>query len=416
MSQLDHRNEESERIHAILASAIRSCPPAERDSLARAIAPLLFNRHGDRIRITTPYPLFGVYYNACLREKTEQLLRSVFGQQIDIAYADGMKAASPEPLPDASGRVPEDPFKNFITGPKNRFAVEAAKAIAAPDSPFKLLALHGPGGSGKSRLLAAIETLVIASRGLAACHRCRAGHFTFPPDPEAFWAAPRALLLDDVHELATSGQNALAIHIDLALASPRWSRIALATSQPLSSLSANLARRMASGLTVELCAADLSMRVRYAERKCQELGLPPRHALDFARHSKDIPSLQGLLHKLAFYGRLTNQPLSAEQIEKLALPENEEPDWRILIGKVAGKLQIRPAEIFGQSRKKNIAQARQVAMYLCRQRLGLAYAEIGRLFGGRDHSTVIHAINKVQQLRSTDKILHNLLTELEESC
>ena len=88
---------------------------------------------------------------------------------------------------------------------------------------------------------------------------------------------------------------------------------------------------------------------------------------------------------------------------------------REILGSVARGFNLRTEDILGARRRPDLVLARQVAMYLCRRKLGLSYPELGRAFGGRDHSTVIHAVKKIHKLLETDKVVHNLVTELENS-
>ena len=90
------------------------------------------------------------------------------------------------------------------------------------------------------------------------------------------------------------------------------------------------------------------------------------------------------------------------------------PGCREILGEVARGLNLRPEDILGGKRRPDLVLARQVAMYLCRQKLGLSYPELGRAFGGRDHSTVIHACKSVENMLVTDPLLKSIAQEIEK--
>ena len=144
-----------------------------------------------------------------------------------------------------------------------------------------------------------------------------------------------------------------------------------------------------------------------------DLNLTRAQIMSICRHSARFSAILGLLQKIEFYGKLTGQEFTPEELEKLAHPANQPASWQKITGRVALRLGVRQADLLGPSRKQEHVFARQAAMYLCRNGLGLSYPELGRLFGGRDHATVIHGIRKIQQLRKVDKDINNLLTELE---
>ena len=89
------------------------------------------------------------------------------------------------------------------------------------------------------------------------------------------------------------------------------------------------------------------------------------------------------------------------------------PGCREILGEVARKLNLKAEDVLGGKRRPDLVLARQISMYICRKKLGLSYPELGRAFGGRDHSTVIYAINKIKKLMVSNKSVHQLVTEIE---
>ena len=113
----------------------------------------------------------------------------------------------------------------------------------------------------------------------------------------------------------------------------------------------------------------------------------------------------------AVHGRSLT-PADLENIVRTGGAERP-PGCREILNEVARGLNLRPEDILGSRRRPDLVLARQVAMYLCRQKLGLSYPELGRAFGGRDHSTVIHAIKKIKKLLISNKDVQRLVTQLE---
>ena len=129
-------------------------------------------------------------------------------------------------------------------------------------------------------------------------------------------------------------------------------------------------------------------------------------ALIATRCSSSVRALEGALIKLLAFGSLTSQEITAELAEEVLSTsfkfDDAEPAAEGVVSAVAGEFRLTVAQLASRSRKRQIALARQVAMYLLRDLVDLPYAEIGRIFGGRDHSTVIHAIRKIEQLLQED--------------
>lgn len=349
------------------------------------------------------------FFRKKLQKQFEELISACLGADVLVVYNDVSPRIKPvEPDDEA------EPFAGFIESPKNGPVLAAARkvcGIAAPD--FDLLILTGPSGSGKSCLLAAVAAAIANSRRASVIH-CAARAFLPEEAPEKFWQKPRALLLDDIQELADdpAAQSFLASHIDACRNAKVWTRMVFAlASADLSIFCRRLAARLEQGLALPLAPPDLATRMTYIEKNAAKLGLRLDKAqiTALARHATRLSAIRGLLQKMKFYGSISDHPLEPEEIEKLA----PEAGWRQILMAVAERLGLKPSEIMGQSRRRELARARQATMFLCRVRLGLSYPELGRIFGGRDHSTVIHGIKKIQQLRQTDKVLHKLLTELE---
>lgn len=386
--------------------------------LESSLGALEFVLANNCLLVTFPHPFYAAFFQSHLLDDFRKLVHLTFGPEVEIGCETSSPDLACQPLPDMA--EPEDAFAGFMENAKNSAALTAAKKLCSlQEEGFGLVIFSGPSGSGKTFLLNAIASTIARLHGSSALCLYRAAAFETSENPERFWSGHHALLLDDLQEIASHGaaQRLLASFLDAAFLTSSWRRIVLTLNDAdLSAFVPRLARRLEQGLLLELPAPDLALRLAFTEMTSKKMGLRLSKAqiMALARHSTRIPAIQGLLQKLKFYDSFTGQTLSPEELEKLALPENMAPGWQRIILRVAEKLEIRPSDLMSQSRRREFVRARQVAMFLCRSRLGLSYPELGRIFGGKDHSTVMHGIRKIQQLRNVDRVLHIMLTELEE--
>ncbi len=237
-------------------------------------------------------------------------------------------------------------------------------------------------------------------------------------NPGRFWKSHWALLLDNLERLDPKAQEEL-LGLISCLDSPdghSFRRIVLALgADGQKNLDPALLTRLSGALSLEILPPDLDVRLRYLEAQSAGLGLGRDQLLILARQGDNFHALNGLLQKLRSWSKVHSQPLGDSELERLMrMGSLARPlSCREILASVARGFALAPEEILGQSRSPELVLARQMAMYLCRRRLALSYPELGRAFGGRDHSTVIHAVRKIGKLRLTDKVVHKMLTELE---
>lgn len=320
----------------------------------------------------------------------------------------------------------EDIFAAFISNAKNAFPLAAARKIAEKKAgeAYNPFLLCGRSGTGKSHLLRAMTSAMCRHNGPERIIHTGAARFcaentSWARRPELFWRQCRALLLDDIQDLAEqpAWQQKLAACMD---ACPRDAQMVFAWAGPARSLKAldeRLHSRLESGLVVELMEPDLDVRLRYLQILCKErqLGLNREQLLFLAQRCAQLRLLQGLLLKVKAFCAVHGRSLTPADLENIVRTGGAErpPGCREILGEVARGLNLRVEDILGGKRRPDLVLARQLAMYLCRQKLGLSYPELGRAFGGRDHSTVIHAIKKIKKLMISDKDVQRLVTELE---
>lgn len=338
--------------------------------------------------------------------------------------ADGTAQAAGEEAPPPPG--PHKTLDDFLCNAKNAFPLEVMRRIArhAPGAVFQPLLLYGGSGTGKSHLLSAVGA-AYARQGLRVLS-LPAARFCRQADgwarlPERFWQTVDVLMLDDLQEII--GQEEWQGHLVSLLDHCPPRRQALfaltGTAQTFKRLQSRLAGRLESGLVTELLEPDLEIRLRYLQEICRlrKLPLSAEEQLFLARRCRQFRLLQGMLLKAAAFAEMRQGSLSREDIENIARTGGTEPaiGHREIVEEICRLYALRPEEVLGNGRRPQLVLARQIAMYVCRRRLGLSYPELGRMFGGRDHSTVVHAVKKIKQMLESNKDVQNVVAALEKS-
>lgn len=382
----------------------------------------------DAVRVVFPHAYFGAYF-APYRERFEQALRHALARaplriRYDIRLPGRrlprrLAAAVPaEALPD--GDTAQD-FESFLYNDKNAFAVAGARLMLHADTAPPLLVLYGESGTGKSHLLHALRQRLHASETrVAAFSLARQGHVRFPWEdaPEAFWQGCDVLLLDDLHAILDNEQRCRALTAGMDVAARTGKRLALTLTGSLRRLEAapsGLRTRLEAGLLLELLPPDADVRLRYVQRQCREWRLPlsAPTMMRIAGDCAHIRRLQGMLCRVRALSRLREQTPTEQDVDNLlrgTAPRRQ--DYRDIMEAVARQYGLHADDLASDKRHPRLVLARQIAMYVCRRNLGLSYPELGRAFGGRDHSTVIHAVKKIEKMLVNDKNVHKLIASV----
>ncbi len=329
---------------------------------------------------------------------------------------------------------PNYTFDRFVIGEGNRVAHAAALAVAeAPSEAYNPLFLHGPPGLGKTHLLVAIAHYLRANAPSLGVRYTTAERFT-----NEFVAALRSsgtaafkeryrdldvLLVDDVQFLQGKQHTEEEFfHTFNALYEGGSQLILSADRLPseLSTLASRLRDRFEWGLTVPVDQPDLPTRLTVLRRLAREAGVPEgdRDALSELAHRIDanVRRLHGALTRVVAHASLTARPLSPELIAEL-IPHGA-PSRPTTVEEiqqaVAGAFGISRAELVGSTRAAAPLRARQVAMLLTRESTDLSLPQIGRLYGGRDHSTVLNSLRRVEAALAEDGELAARVGKLRE--
>lgn len=341
--------------------------------------------------------------------------------QAPQAEAPAVTVLAPAP---ATGFQPRHDFASFVVGESNQLAFHAAQAMAAVERPrFNPLFLHGGTGQGKTHLLHAIADAHARGRPGAQIIYMSAEKFMYEfisamraNDTMAFKARLRSaelLLIDDIQFIAGKGstQEEFLHTINEILES--GARLVLSADRAphmLDAIDPRILSRLAGGLVADIQAADLELRLAILERKRTQAkdSLVPDAVIDFlARNVRtNIRELEGAFNKLIAYASLTGRLVDLEFAQTMLADFVRANARRITIDEIqkatARHFHIDPAEMRSKRRSRAVARPRQIAMYLAKKMTPRSLPEIGRIFGGRDHSTVIHAVRTIEALRARD--------------
>ncbi len=329
---------------------------------------------------------------------------------------------------------PKYTFDNFVIGSSNRFAQAAAMAVAEqPGKAYNPLMIYGSSGLGKTHLLHAVGHYVSAySEGLriryVSTEELTNDFINAISDNRtaAFRRTYReidVLLIDDIQFLESKIQTQEEFFHTFNTLHNAQKQIVLTSDRPpkaLEALEPRLRSRFEWGLLTDIQPPDLETRIAILRKKAiaERLTASP-DVLEFIadRIASNIRELEGALIRVTAFASLNGQPVDlaiAESVLKDLIPDaGEMPiNPQSIIGEVANYFGLTVDDLGGSSRTHVLVTARQIAMYLCREMTDLSLPKIGQLFGGRDHTTVMHADRKIRQLLGERRSVYNQVTEL----
>ncbi|MFD1828964.1 chromosomal replication initiator protein DnaA [Streptomyces desertarenae] len=354
--------------------------------------------------------------------------------------APGPLAAQPAPAPgpgEPTARLnPKYLFDTFVIGASNRFAHAAAVAVAeAPAKAYNPLFIYGESGLGKTHLLHAIGHY---ARSLYPGTRVRyvsSEEFTNEfinsirdGKADAFRKRYRdmdILLVDDIQFLASKESTQEEFFHTFNTLHNANKQIVLSSDRPpkqLVTLEDRLRNRFEWGLITDVQPPELETRIAILRKKAvqEQLNAPPE-VLEFiaSRISRNIRELEGALIRVTAFASLNRQPVDlglTEIVLKDLIPGGEDTAPEItatnIMAATADYFGLTVEDLCGSSRSRVLVTARQIAMYLCRELTDLSLPKIGAQFGGRDHTTVMHADRKIRALMAERRSIYNQVTEL----
>jgi chromosomal replication initiator protein len=367
-------------------------------------------------------------------------LRTARAGDIPAAPVESEIAAVEDTGPYATPLEPRYRFESFVVGKANEVAFNAARTLASADNvAFNPLFLHGGTGRGKTHLLHAIGHEFRRLRPAAKIIYMSAEKFMVE-----FVAALRAnetiafkqqlrsadlLMIDDVQFIAgkESTQEEFFHTMNEIISAGR--RLVISSDrapQDLDGIEPRILSRLSWGLVADINAADLELRLNIIIKKLEtlpEVSVPDEVVMYLAKRiSSNVRELEGALNRIAAYAMMSGRTIDVDFTNEVLANILRANQRRISIDEIQGRVsdhyRIRKAEMTSARRAREVARPRQVAMYLSKQLTPRSLPEIGRRFGGRDHTTVIHAVRQIEKLRQSDAELDadiRLLTRQLES-
>ncbi len=334
---------------------------------------------------------------------------------------------------------PDLTFERFVIGPGNRLAHAAALAVAeAPGQAYNPLFLHGPPGLGKTHLLGAIahylrvhspQLRVLYTTAESFTNAFVAALQTSEMEPfKDLYRSTDVLLIDDVQFLEGKARTADELFHTFNALYESGAQIVLSADRlpsELSELATRLRDRFDWGLVTELLAPDELTRLTFLNRLSREEQIDPAEpeALNaIARHAtENLRLLRGALTRVVAVSSLTDAPITRGLVEDAlpgavaAKPLSRSISVESIQTTVCGRLGVNRDELLSPSRKGEVVEARQLAMYLARRLTDLSLPRIAREFKRRDHTTVMHALKRVESRLQTEPALSQTLEQLSSS-
>ena len=325
-------------------------------------------------------------------------------------------------------------FETFVIGASNRFAHAAAVAVAeAPAKAYNPLFIYGESGLGKTHLLHAIGAYAKELYGSVRVRYVSSEEFTNDfinsirdDKASAFQRRYRdldVLLVDDIQFLENKERTQEEFFHTFNTLYNANKQIVISSDRPpkqLTTLEDRLRSRFEWGLITDIQPPELETRIAILRKKAAQDKLnAPDDVLEYiaSKISTNIRELEGALIRVTAFASLNRQGVDlglAEIVLKDLMPTDAAPEitGQAIMAQTAAYFSLTLEDLCGTSRSRVLVNARQIAMYLCRELTDLSLPKIGQMFGGRDHTTVMHADRKIRQLMAERRSIYNQVTEL----
>jgi chromosomal replication initiator protein len=350
----------------------------------------------------------------------------------------GFSALQPSvsPAAERSRLNPDLTFGTFVTGKANDLARAAALQVAErPGGAYNPLFLYGGVGLGKTHLIHAVGNAILARAPGANIRYITANQFfqdmvasirrQSVDEFKRYYQSLDLLLIDDIQffagkersqeEFFYAFENLIAERKQIIITSDTYPK-------EMSGIDDRLISRFNSGLIVAIEPPELEMRVAILMRKAEFAGHPLEDDVAFfvAKHIRqNVRELEGALRRILAYAQFRNQPISLELVKEalkdLLSFNRGQISVEFIQKTVADFFKMKVADMYSKRRPANIALPRQIAMYLAKDLTQKSLPEIGELFGGRDHTTVLHAVRKITELRQHRPELNHQIHVLEQT-
>ena len=414
--------------------------------------PTVFIDEGDDlVRVRVPNTLFRDWLTKHYAGVIAEALREVGRASLTVSFVtdagepgeigpvsdpapEPAKEAEPQPTP--AGLNQRYSFQTFIVGPSNQFAHAACRAVAeAPSRSYNPLYIYGGVGLGKTHLMHAIGQYVIEhdprlkltyiSSERFMNEMINAVRYDRILDFRERYRNVDILLVDDVQFLAgKEGTQTEFFHTFNSLYDLQKQIVISSDCPPheIPSLEERLRSRFEWGLIADIQSPDLETKVAILKKKAEveAVPLPDNVAIYIAGKIKsNIRELEGSLIRLIAYASLTGREISlqlAQDVLKNVLAHDDRAVTIEIVQKAVGDYyHLKTSDLKSRNSSKSVSGPRQIAMYLCKSLTSASLPEIGRSFGGKHHSTVIHSIRKIEEMRKHDGDFNTLINNFMQS-
>jgi chromosomal replication initiator protein len=408
------------------------------------LAPLsMLSAEGDRVTLAAPSAFLADWVAGNFADKLrQQWAVQRPGTRHVVVSIQAVSAAVPSVLvmPSAGPAIslPVEArynFDNFIVGKSNELAYNAAQAVAEPGPVgFNPLFLHGTTGLGKTHLMHAIGNAFLQRQPDARVAYMSAEKFMVEflaalraKDTIAFKQRLRSvdlLMIDDVQFIAgkeSTQEEFFHTMNEIISAGKRLVITADRSPQNLEGIQERILSRMAWGLVADINPADYELRLNILHAKLgtmtQNVAVPAEVIEFLARKiTANVRELEGALNRVVAYAALVNAPVTLQFTRETLADLLRAHEKKLTIDeiqrKVADYYALKMTDLLSARRAREVARPRQVAMYLAKKLTPRSLPEIGRRFGGRDHTTVMHAVKRIEELRAADSELNNDVVHL----
>ena len=326
-------------------------------------------------------------------------------------------------------------FETFVVGNSNRFATAAAQAVAKdPGNVYNPLFIYGNSGLGKTHLMHAIGNAILEVNPGAKVKYVTSETFTNEiinaiqnhtvKDFQEKYRTIDCLIIDDIQFLENKERTQEEFFHTFNALKEANKQIVISSDrhpQSMDKLEERLRSRFVNGLTVDIQPPDLETRIAILRKKAELENIEmPNEVIQTVAISIDnnIRMIEGAFNRIVAYADLMHMPIDMKVTAKILEDFGSHTRQNITIENITNHIcnffNLQKEDLIGKKRPKNIAMPRQIAMYLCRTLTDSSLPKIGQYFGGRDHTTVIHACEKIDKLRKEDKSFDNQIQQFEE--
>ncbi len=400
------------------------------------IKPLKFRAVDKTVTLTAPNRFVLQWIRDRFLAEIQRLATDRFGAEVTVSLVLAEKESAPpakSPAPEATGGKPgtrdisrlnpEFSFATFVTGKANELARAAAIQVAErPGEAYNPLFVYGGVGLGKTHLTHAVGNLVLQRNPQSRIRYIHAEQYVSDvvrayqhkafDDFKRYYHSLDLLLIDDIQFFSGKSRTQEEFFYAFnALIESRKQVVITCDTYPreITGMENRLISRFGWGLTVAVEPPELEMRVAILLKKAEaeNVALDETVAFFIASHSQtNVRELEGALKRILAYSRFSGQPISVdlcrEALKDLLALQSRQVSIDNIQKTVADYYKIKVSEMYSKKRSRNIARPRQVAMALAKELTHLSLPDIGEAFGGRDHTTVLHACRKIAALKTTN--------------